>query len=84
MTNNKVNETAVQADLRIDEDANQATIKELQAQVALLTQMITSQSKPDKEAENAFFKQKTLNFTVTTFKEPDKKPDVKEVVVKNG
>lgn len=83
MSNSKNTETkAEQADLKIEEDETVKTISELKAQVKLLTQMITSQSQRNEEAEHAFFKQKEVNFKVTTFKEPGKKPEVKEIKVK--
>ncbi len=83
MTNRKTQETVEQTDIKIDEDTTQKTINELKAQISLLTQMITSQSQRNVDAENAFFKQKEICFTVTTFKEPNQKADVKEIKVKS-
>lgn len=77
MTNKKTDETVENTENNTDE-----VIKDLKAQVALLTKMVTSQSQENKEAENAFFKQKSVNFTVTTFKEPGNAPEVKEIKVK--
>lgn len=81
MTNKKTNETAETIEVTTNNN-NDDVIKDLKAQVALLTEMITSKSQKNEDAENAFFKQKSVTFTVTTFKEPDKAPEVKEIKVK--
>ncbi len=81
---NKTADKAVEiTNLNIEENSTQKTIEELKSQVDLLTKMITSQAQKNEEAEKAFFKKKTVVFTVTTFREPNKQPDVKEITVKS-
>ncbi len=81
MTNKPKTDNAETTALNINEDENQKTINELKAQVELLTKMITSQSGRNKEAEDEFFKNKPV-FTIKTFREPDKAPEIHEVTVK--
>lgn len=83
MSNKKSDETVTGTDLKIEENNTQKIIDELKAQVDLLTKMITSQAQKNEEAENAFFKKKTVVFTVTTFREPNKQPEIKEITVKS-
>lgn len=82
MTNKpKTDENTETTAVSINEDNKSDIINELKAQVELLTKMVISQSQKDKEAEDAFFKNKPV-FTIKTFREPDKAPEIKEVKVK--
>lgn len=83
MSNKTADKAVENTNLNIEENSTQKTIEELKSQVDLLTKMITSQAQKNEEAEKAFFKKKTVVFTVTTFREPNKQPDVKEITVKS-
>lgn len=86
MSNKKNEETEKKVEnsgIKINETDRDKVIQELKAQIALLTDMITSQSKRNEEAEKAFFKKKTIIFNITTFREPTKTPDVKEIKIQS-
>lgn len=81
MTNKPQTNNAENSAVTINENETANTINELKAQIELLTKMVTANSQQNKEAEEQFFKNKPV-FTITTFREPDKSPEIHEVKVK--